>query len=81
MNARLCVIGGTVIDTGTRGSLIEVQLSSDDPERVARFVQVKDPSTDRIYHLRVPPSITQADRGVAWTFGLDVNDYQPIEET
>lgn len=45
-------------------------------------VHVKDPSTDREYFLYVPPHITTAHQGVAWTFGYDnVNDYNPDKET
>jgi hypothetical protein len=74
------MVGGQCIDTGKRGRLIEIDLE-DDPERIAHYIQVQDASTDRLYYLRVPPSITNADEGVAWTFGMNVPDYQPIQET
>jgi hypothetical protein len=51
--------GGQVIDTGARGTLYEVRLPEDDPERVARYVQVRDSSTSRQYVLRVPPTCRQ----------------------
>ncbi|QBD75737.1 hypothetical protein EPA93_06840 [Ktedonosporobacter rubrisoli] len=74
------LIGGKYIDTGTRGNLIEVDLGND-PEGVAHYVQVRDASTQRQYSLRVPPSIRRADEAIAWTFGLDSQDYQPRQET
>ena len=37
-----------------------------------RVLRVKDPSTARIYFLRVPPTIERADDACAWTFGFDV---------
>ncbi len=73
------LVGGVCIDHGRRGDLIEIDIRPD-PERIARFVHVKDTSTERMYHLRVPPSIKKADAGVAWTFGLDVDSYQPVQE-
>jgi hypothetical protein len=74
------MVGGACIDRGTRGSLIEVDLS-DDPEGVAHYVQVQDASTERQYYLRVPPSIRRADEAVAWTFGLSEQEYKPVRET
>jgi hypothetical protein len=43
-------LGGTVIDTGPRGTLYEVRLPEDDPEEVARYIQVQDASTERQYY-------------------------------
>lgn len=71
---------GKYIDGGPRGVLYEVTLP-DDPERVARYVQVQDASTDRSYFLRVPPTIQTAAEAVAWSFGLSVEDYGPALET
>ncbi len=73
-------LGGSVIDTGPRGTLYEVPLP-DDPERAARYVQVQDASTARQYFLRVPPTIQTATAAVAWSFSLSVEEYNPIEET
>ena len=74
------LVGGKCIEQGRRADLIEVDLGRNDPERVARFVRVKDTSTERIYYLRVPPTFEQADAALAWTFGLEVQDYQPVQE-
>jgi hypothetical protein len=75
----MALLGGRRIDQSRRGKLIEIDLP-DDPERVAHYLQVRDPSTNRQYYLRVPPSITNADEAVAWTFGLDAAAYQPDQE-
>jgi hypothetical protein len=73
-------LGGTVIDRGPRGTLYEVALL-DDPEEVARYVQVRDGSTERQYVLRIPPTIQTADEAVAWSFGMSVEEYRPAQET
>ena len=72
-------IGGEIINKGKRGTLYEVDLGSD-PEGKARYVRVKDSSTKREYYLRIPPTIQEADEGVAWTFGLSEKEYQPEKE-
>ncbi len=76
----IALVGGTCIDRGQRGKLLAVDLG-DDPERVAHYIHVQDTSTERQYYLRVPPSISRADEAVAWTFGLDEQEYQPEQET
>ena len=73
-------VGGRFIDGGPAGVLYEVELPND-PDRVARYVQVADPSTGREYFLRVPPTIQSAEEAVAWTFGLSREDYLPVEES
>jgi len=73
-------VGGRFIDGGLQGVLYEVELP-EDPERVARYVQVADPSTGREYFLRVPPSIQTAAEAVAWTFGRTPDKYHPATET
>lgn len=74
-------LGGYIIESGPRGTLYEVPLPEDDPERVARYVQVQDTSTLRQYFLRVPPTVQRAAEAVAWSFDLPVEEYQPIQET
>ena len=54
-------------------------LDGEDDE--ARFVLVKDPSTERRYALRVPPDIDSARAGVAWTFEQEEGDYSPEQES
>lgn len=73
-------IGGKTIDTSKRGKLIEIDLGSD-PEKIARYVQVKDSSTAREYFLRVPPTINEVNEAIGWTFGLTEDEYTPTKET
>jgi hypothetical protein len=72
-------IGAKTIQKDKRGTLVEVELPSD-PDRVARYVHVKDSSTSRKYYLRVPPTTQTAEEGVSWTFGLNAENYQPAKE-
>ncbi len=74
-------LGGRAIDTGPRGTLYEVRLPDDDPERVAHYVEVQDASTERRYFLRVPPTIQTAAEAVAWTFQIPAAYYRPAQET
>lgn len=37
--------------------------------------------TFKRYYLRVPPEVTTAKEGVAWTFGLSSQEYEPAEES
>jgi hypothetical protein len=74
-------LGGVVLDSCPRGTLYEVKLPTDDPERVARYAQVQDASTERRYFLRVPPTVQTAAEAVAWTFQVSVEDYHPTQET
>jgi hypothetical protein len=73
-------LGGVVLDSVPRGTLYEVVLP-DEPEGVARYVQVQDAFTDRQYVLRVPPSIQTAAEAVAWSFQLLNEEYRPEHET
>jgi hypothetical protein len=73
-------IGAKEIHKGKLARLYEVKLK-DDPERVARYIKVKDSSTPREYYLRVPPTIDNADAAVAWTFGFEIEDYRLEQET
>ncbi len=42
----------------------------------------KEPDgTYKKYFLRVPPNITTAKAGIAWTFNMDMNDYSPVVQT
>jgi hypothetical protein len=72
-----------VIHSHEMGQLYSLDLPND-PDRKLKAVLVKDPSTNREYFLRVPPSIKRADDACAWTFGfegLEAKNYRPIIET
>jgi hypothetical protein len=59
-------------------------LRTREPDAVARdclqFVRVTCPSTGRVYHLCVPPTIRTAREAVAWTFGRAGDTYAPAVE-
>jgi hypothetical protein len=44
------------------------------------LVKVKCPSTGAFYTLRVPPRMKTVKDAVAWTFGMDKNEYNPESE-
>jgi hypothetical protein len=44
-------------------------------------VEVVCPSTRRKYFLCVPPWFQTARQAVAWTFGLEEEQYQPVQQT
>jgi hypothetical protein len=73
-------VGGKYVDSSSRGVLYEIELP-DDPDTVARYLQVRDPSTGRDYYLRVPPNIGTAEEAVAWTFGFEPGEYRPLRES
>lgn len=50
--------------------MVEVVNSSPEPD-----------GTFNIYFLRVPPTTQTAKAGVAWTFGLTEEEYQPLQQT
>jgi len=45
------------------------------------FLQVKDPSSGKIYFLKVPPDMHSVKEAKAWTFGLKKEEYNPEIET
>lgn len=86
MERFLSEANATCIHRHKRGDLFSVRMPPgrlrSEADKVIRIVRVTDPSTGRIYFLRVPPSIKRADDAVAWTFGFKSRkQYQPIVET
>lgn len=77
----LADVGGLVLDrdqdAGGERTLIRVPFD-DDEDLVA--VLVKCPSTGGSYALRVPPHMRSCREAVAWTAGLNVNEYHPVQE-
>src|SRR5262249_42507409 len=73
-------IGGTFLDSSAHGVLYQIDMPGD-PDRVARYLQVQDPSTGREYYLRVPPDVATAAEALAWTFGLSPEEYRPAGES
>ena len=79
-------LGAKIVHQDGYGILYETTrlrdfLVGDDP--TAKFVRVVDPSTNREYALRVPPTINTAKEAVAWTFGFEGKEsdqYNPEQE-
>ncbi|GCD80457.1 DUF6745 domain-containing protein [Schleiferia thermophila] len=67
-----------------QGYLVELY-QSNQPDDLSgdyiQFVKVICPSTGRAYMLCVPPEIKSALQAVAWTFGKELDEYQPVIET
>jgi hypothetical protein len=65
------------------GTLWRVDLPGDEPLVMVEVVNsTPEPDgTSRTYFLRVPPDIRTARAGVAWTFGLTEEEYQPRVQT
>jgi hypothetical protein len=65
------------------GVLWRVRIPDDEPLTMVEVVNAT-PEPDgsrRTYFLRVPPATQTAREGVAWTFGLDEDRYQPLAQT
>jgi hypothetical protein len=77
-------VGAKEVAVDDRGTLVETNAMSswtDEDEELAKFVVVKDSSTDRMYALRVPPDTKTPTEGIASTFGLTEDEYCPTQET
>jgi len=75
-------------DTGAQllGIDIEDDFNDDNQAKPARFVRVldstpRDDGYQKPYFLRVPPDMQNCKEAIAWTFGKDVETYNPIKET
>ncbi|MEY9928186.1 hypothetical protein ABH926_002820 [Catenulispora sp. GP43] len=60
------------IEMGDDESIVMVEVVNSSPEPDGTF---------NVYFLRVPPSTQTAKAGVAWTFGLTEDEYQPLQQT
>jgi hypothetical protein len=82
--------GRYLIDSGAKeisrdktGTLYRKEIQNDEPlvmVRVENSTPEKD-GTAKSYFLRVPPDIQTAKDAVAWTFGVDADEYTPEIET
>ena len=65
------------------GKLWYLALPGDEPLVMVEVVNAtpEPDGTSRIYWLRVPPATRTAREGVAWTFGLTADEYQPMIQT
>ncbi len=65
------------------GILWRVPLDGDEPLVMVEVINsTPEPDgTSRTYFLRVPPNVTTARGGVAWTFGLTEDEYAPLVQS
>lgn len=69
----------TDVDRGGMRRLLRVEIPDDEPW-VA--LEVRDPSTGRMYLLRVPPEVDTCRQAAAWIAGFgNPDEYQPVMET
>lgn len=75
--------GAKPVHRDETGVLWRIDLEGDEPVVTVEVVN-STPEPDgshRVYWLRVPPRVRTAREGVAWTFGLAAEDYQPARQT
>ena len=60
------------IEMGDDEAVVMVEVVNSSPEPDGTF---------NVYFLRVPPNTRTAKAGVAWTFGLTEDEYQPLRQT
>jgi hypothetical protein len=65
---------------GQTYTLLRTREKDDIAGEYLQFVRVTCPSTDRVYHLSVPPTVSTAKEAIAWTFGVTAEEYHPTME-
>ncbi|GAA4526818.1 MULTISPECIES: DUF6745 domain-containing protein [Nonomuraea] len=75
--------GARPVQRDETGRLWRIDLADDEPIAMVEVVNsTPEPDgTSRTYFLRVPPWVSRARQGVAWTFGLTEEGYHPERET
>lgn len=75
--------GAEPIGKDETGILWRIALADDEDVVMVEVVNsTPEPDgTSRTYWLRVPPTTRTAREGVAWTFGLDAEAYEPVRQT
>ena len=75
--------GAKEIGCDERGVLYRTDLPDDEPLVMVkvRNSTAEPDGTFKDYFLRVPPTMQTASQAVAWTFGMESQDYRPIAES
>ncbi|GIH22760.1 hypothetical protein Aph01nite_10700 [Acrocarpospora phusangensis] len=75
--------GADLVHRDETGTLWRAPVADDEPLTMVEVVNsTPEPDgTSRTYFLRVPPWVTTARQGVAWTFGLSDEQYEPQVQT
>jgi hypothetical protein len=79
----LAETGARPVHRDETGVLWRIEMPGDEPVAMVEVVNAtpEPDGTRRTYHLRVPPRTRTAREGVAWTFGLIEDDYEPVRQT
>jgi len=56
--------------------LLQAEGITDLEDRPLKFVRLTDPSTGRMYTIRVPHNMTRCYEAVGWSFGVSEDDYK-----
>ncbi|MFD8963689.1 DUF6745 domain-containing protein [Streptomyces sp. NPDC059568] len=75
--------GAQPVHRDESGVLWRISLENDEDIAMVEVVNsTPEPDgTHRTYWLRVPPTTRTAKQGVAWTFGLEPEEYEPMRQT
>jgi hypothetical protein len=75
--------GAMVIGEDDCGVLLRKEVPGDEPILMVKVINstAEADGTFKEYFLRVPPDINSAREGIAWTFGLDSEEYAPYLQT
>jgi len=75
--------GALVVAEDDCGVLLRKEIPGDEPIVIVKVVNstAEPDGTYKTYFLRVPPYIAEPREAVAWTFGLDSDDYAPKLQT
>ncbi|WP_066954938.1 DUF6745 domain-containing protein [Streptomyces lushanensis] len=75
--------GAQPVHRDESGVLWRISLRGDEDIAMVEVVNsTPEPDgTRRTYWLRVPPTTRTAKQGVAWTFGLEAEEYEPLRQT
>ncbi len=79
----LAETGAQPVHRDETGVLWRIDMRGDEPVAMVEVVNsTPEPDgTRRTYYLRVPPGTRTAREGVAWTFGVTEDDYEPVRQT
>jgi hypothetical protein len=75
--------GAMLISEDECGVLLRKEVPGDEPILMVKVINstAEPDGTYKEYFLRVPPDVSSAREGVAWTFGLEPHEYAPAVES
>ena len=72
-------LGGKMLHQDGTSQLLHISLGQG--MEPMHLVKVQDSTTRNFYLLRVPPDVKTCKEAIAWTFGIDEDEYDPVIET